>query len=39
MAMQAFRLFNTTVWQDPVDVGTFFKVPVTAIIDTDQKSE
>ena len=39
MAVQAFFLFNAIPWKDPVDVGTFFKVPLTAITDTDQKSE
>ena len=39
MAVQDFRIFNTVPWQDPVDVGTFFKVPATSITDTDQKYE
>ena len=39
MAVQAFRLFNTVLWKDPINVGTLFKVPATAITDTDQKSE
>ena len=39
MAVQAFRLFNTVLWKDPINVGTLFKVPETAITDTDQKSE
>ena len=39
MDVQAFHLFNTVPWQDPVDVGTFFKFPATDITDTDQKSE
>ena len=34
MAEQAFRLLNTVLWQDPVDVGTFFELPATAITDT-----
>ena len=39
MAVQDFRIFNTVSWQGPVDVGTFFKVPETAITDIDQKYE
>ena len=39
MAVQAFRLFNTVLWKDPINVGTLFKVPETAITDRDQKSE
>ena len=39
MVMQAFYLFNTILWKDPFDMGTFFKVPATAITDTDVKSE
>ena len=39
MAVHDFRLFNTVPWQDTFNVGTFFKVPATAITDTDQKSE
>ena len=39
MSVQAFRLFNTVPWKDPINVGTLFKVPATAIIDMDQKSE
>ena len=39
MDVHDFRLFNTVLRQDPVDVGTFFKFPVMAIPDMDQKSE
>ena len=39
MAKQDFRIFHTFHWQDPVDLGTFFKVPAMAITDKDQKSK
>ena len=39
MAEQAFRLFNTAPWKDPVYVVTFFKVTATSITDTYHKSE
>ena len=39
VAVQAFLLFNAIVWQDLVDVGTFFKFPAAAITNTEQKSE
>ena len=34
MYEQNFRLFQIVLRQDPVQVGTFFKAPATAITDT-----
>ena len=39
LSEQDFPLFNTILWQDPVNVGTIFKFSTTDITDTYQKYE
>ena len=39
MSVAAFVLLSTTLWTDPVDIGEFFVVPISTIMDTQQKSE
>ena len=39
MTQDAYELYSATRWQDLADIGNNFIVPVTAITDTDQKSE
>lgn len=34
-----FTLFPTHLWQDPINLGTYFVIPHTAITKTDQESE
>ena len=38
MTQAACDFYSTTRWQDPADVGNYFIMTTTAIIDTDQKS-
>jgi len=39
MVVLAFALLSITPWTDPEDLGDFFVVPISAITDTQQKSE
>ena len=39
MMRAAYALYSTTRSQDPADVESYFIVPTTSIIDTDQKPE
>ena len=36
---EAFALFSNKEWKDPKEVGEYYKIPVTAITETEQKTE
>jgi hypothetical protein len=39
MSKEEYALVSPFAWQDPVDVGEYFTIPVTAITETEQRTE